>query len=183
MPGPAKSSAQVTPTATNQVSNNKYKFVDEAAKLWSRETSRKPTASSTSSKDSTPTPDWNADLAQSGSDTPPSSTCSDELDKIDAILLAGSTLPSIEPSTYDAAEVPNLTSLNFETTHSLDSIISANEYKNGGIGRSRTNQDLENPPVASIQVVHDEPVDAELEDVRCTPMCEVTPVCEVHACM
>lgn len=35
-----------------------YKFVDEAAKLWIRETSTKSTASSVSSKGSTPMPDW-----------------------------------------------------------------------------------------------------------------------------
>src|SRR2546423_1280858 len=59
-----------------------YKFVDEAAKLWIRETSTKSTASSVSSKGSTPTPDWKADLAQSDLDTPPSSTCSDGLNEI-----------------------------------------------------------------------------------------------------
>ena len=126
-----------------------YKFVDEAAKVWSRETSRKQTASSISSKGSTPTPDWNADLIQGGSDTPPSSTCNDELDKIDPILLAGSTLPSIGPSTSDATEAVDLTSLDSQTNHPLDSIVSPNECRDGSIGESRTKQDLEHPPVAS----------------------------------
>jgi hypothetical protein len=141
-----------------------YKFVDKAANLWSRETSRKPTASSISSKGSTPTPDWDADLAQSRSYTPPSSTCSDELDKIDPILLAGSTLPSIGPSTYDATEVVDLTNLDSETTHPIDSIVSPNERRDSSIGDSRIKQDPEHPPVASVRGIYDEPIDAELED-------------------
>ena len=110
-----------------------YKFVDEAAKLWSRETSRESTSPSISSKGSTPLLDWNADSAQSGSETPPSSTYSDGLDKIDPSLRAGATPPSIGSSllspdyyatvvsTHDASEIVDLTTLDSETTYHLGS--------------------------------------------------------------
>ncbi|KAL8880142.1 MAG: hypothetical protein Q9192_008083 [Flavoplaca navasiana] len=141
-----------------------YKFVDEAAKLWSRETFRKPTASSISSKGSAPTPDWNADLAQSGSDTLPSFSCSDELDKIDPILLAGSTLPSIGLITSGTTEAVDLTSLDSQTTHPLDRIVPPNECRDGSIGESRAKQDLEHPPVVSVRGIYDEPIDVELDN-------------------
>ena len=108
-----------------------YQFVDEAAKLRSRDTSRKSTTSSISSKRSTSTPEWNVDSVERGTETPPSSTCSDELDNIDPRLRAGATPPfvgsSLSPGNnnatavpfHNATEVVDLTGLDSEPTHAL----------------------------------------------------------------
>jgi hypothetical protein len=109
-----------------------YQFVDEAAKLRSRDVSWKSTTSSISSKHSTSTPDWNVDSVELGTETPPSSTCSDELDNIDPRLRAGATPPfmgsslslgsnnnATAVSALDTIEVVDLTGLDSEPTHPL----------------------------------------------------------------
>lgn len=139
-----------------------YKFVDEAAKLRIRETSRESTSSSITSKRSTSTPGWNADLTQKDLDTPPSSTSSDEPCKIDPRLLAGATLPSVGPSICDATEVVDLTKLDPETTYSPDSLVPSKECRDGSIGQpDKRQQDLGHSSVAPVQPICDEP---ELED-------------------
>ena len=45
-------------------------------------------------------------------------------------------------------------------------LVSTNGCRDGNIEESRTKQDPENPPVAFIQAIRDEPVDVELEDGR-----------------
>ena len=56
---------------------------------------------------------------------------------------------SIRESCNAFCRVADLTNLDSETTHSLDSMFSKDECKDGDIGDSRANQDSENPPVAS----------------------------------
>src|SRR3954447_16711555 len=56
-----------------------YKFVDEAAKLSIKEVSRSLTTSATSTRCPSPSLDFSPESAESGSVTPPSSTCGCEM--------------------------------------------------------------------------------------------------------
>jgi hypothetical protein len=107
-----------------------HPFVDESAKFWGQSTSRKstPVIGSTSL---TSTPDWNVDSVKCGTETPPSSTCSNQLDNIDPRLRVRATPPfvgsSLSPTNnnatagpfHDAMEVVDLTGLDSEPTHPL----------------------------------------------------------------
>ena len=94
--------------------------MDEAAKLSAKEASRNLTASSTSTRVPTLSLEWSPEPAESSFKTPPLSTCSAELEKIDLRLLIETNPPSIGPSTYNTIKIVNLTGLDEEMTSSPD---------------------------------------------------------------
>jgi hypothetical protein len=95
-----------------------YKFVDEAAKLSTKEVSRSLTASATSTRGPTPSLDFSPESAESGSETPPSSTCGFEIEKIDPRLLADTDPQSVKPSMYNTVETVDLTGVDEGVTSS-----------------------------------------------------------------
>lgn len=97
-----------------------YKFVDEAAKISVREASRRSTASSTSSKGSTPSLDWSLGSTGSGSETPPSLACSANLEIIDPRLFAETSRPLMRSSTDGTSESVDLTGMDKGTIPSQD---------------------------------------------------------------
>jgi len=97
-----------------------YKFVDEAAKISAKEVSRSLSAPTTSTRARTPLLDFSTESAKSGSETPFSSTCSFEIEKIDPRLFADAVSPFIEPSIYNTVKSVDLTGVDEEVTSSQD---------------------------------------------------------------
>lgn len=95
-----------------------YKFVDEAAKLSGLETV-KSAISSISLKGSTPMRGWITDGNESCAETPPSSLCSDTIEKVDPLLLASVTVSgtSSRATVHDIIDVDNSMGLDGEKTH------------------------------------------------------------------
>lgn len=94
-----------------------YKFVDEAAKLL---VSRSLTTSAASTRSPSPSLNFSSEPAESGSDTPPSSTSSCEIEKIDPRLLADIDSRSIVSSIYNKVEIVDLSGVEEGVTSSQD---------------------------------------------------------------
>ena len=94
-----------------------YKFVDEAAKLSSKEGSRNLPAPAT---DQTPSLDFSTGPAEGGSGTPAYSACSLEIEKINPRLFADADTQSIEPSMPDTIDTVDLTGVDEGMTSQQD---------------------------------------------------------------
>ena len=103
------------PLSSNGI-KQEYKFVDEAARLSAKEFSRSLSAPTTSTRVGASSLDFGTNSTKSGSETPVSSTCSFEIEKIDPRLLTDADSPSIEPRIYNTFDPVNLTGIDEEVT-------------------------------------------------------------------